>query len=85
MVIREGRYRTPDRRGQIRMHEALKQRLKDCPVHVPRSEVEAMGEELGLERTEAARLFDRLKGVSWTGDYVRSDDGWVAAWVRKVN
>jgi hypothetical protein len=48
MVIREGRYRTPDRRGQIRMHEALKQRLKDCPVHVPRSEVEAMGEELGL-------------------------------------
>ena len=85
MVVREGRYRTPDRQGQIQMRETLRERLKECPVHVPRSEVEAMGEELGLEGIEAARLFDRLKGVSWTGDYVRSDDGWVAAWVRKVN
>jgi hypothetical protein len=84
-VIREGRYRTPDRRGQILMREVLRQRLKDYPVHVPRSEVEAMGEEIGLEAIEAARLFDRLKGVSWRGDYVRSDDGWVAAWVREVN
>jgi hypothetical protein len=84
-AIREGRYRTPDRQGQIRMHEALRQRLKDCPVHVPRSEVEAMGAEIGLEALEAARLFDRLKGVSWRGDYIRSDDGWVAAWVREVN
>jgi len=85
MVIREGRYRTPDRQRQIRMREALRQRLKDCPVHVPRSEVEAMGVEIGLEAIEAARLFDRLKGVSWRGDYVRSDDGWIAAWVREVN
>jgi hypothetical protein len=44
-----------------------------------------MGAEIGLEATEAARLFDRLKGVSWRGDYVRSDGGWVAAWVREVN
>ncbi len=85
VVIREGRYRTPDRQRQIRMREALRQRLKDCPVHVPRSEVEAMGVEIGLEAIEAARLFDRLKGVSWRGDYVRSDDGWIAAWVREVN
>jgi eukaryotic-like serine/threonine-protein kinase len=64
------------------MHEALRQRLKDCPVHVPRSsEVEAMGAEIGLEALEATRLFDRLKGVSWRGDYIRSDDGWV----REVN
>lgn len=67
------------------MREALKQKLKDCPVHVRRSEVEAMGEEMGLKGVEAARLFDRLKGVSWRGDYVRSDGGWVAAWVREVN
>jgi hypothetical protein len=85
VVVREGRYRTPDRQGQIRMREALRKRLKDCPVHVPRSEVEAMGAEIGLEAIEAARHFDRLKGVSWRGDYVRSDDGWVAAWVREVN
>ena len=67
------------------MREALKRRLKDCPVHVPRSEVEALGAEVGLEATEAARLFDRLKCVSWRGDYIRSDNGWVAAWVREVN
>ena len=85
MVIREGRYRTPDRQGQIRMREALRQRLKDCPVHVPRSEVEAMGTEIGLEAIEATRLFDRLKGVSWRDDYVRSDDGWIAAWVMEVS
>ena len=85
MVIREGRYRTPDRQGQIRMREALRQRLKDCPVHVSRSEVEAMGAEIGLEAIEATRLFDRLKGVSWRDDYVRSDDGWIAAWVMEVS
>ena len=85
MVTREGRYRTPDRQRQIRMREALKSRLKECPVHLPRTEVEAMGAEIGLEAIEAARLFDRLKGVSWRGDYIRSDDGWIAAWVREVN
>ena len=86
MALREGRYRTPDREHQIRMREALRQKLKDCPVHVPRSEVEAMGAEIGLEDpAEAARLFDRLKGVSWRGDYVRSDLGWTAAWVREVH
>jgi hypothetical protein len=84
-VIREGRYRTPDRRGQILMREVIKTRLKECPVRVQRSEVEAMGAEIGLEEIEAARLFDRLKGVSWRGDYIRSDNGWVAAWVREVN
>jgi hypothetical protein len=67
------------------MRESLKQLLKDCPVLVPRSEVEAMGAEIGLDGLEAARHFDRLKGVSWRGDYVRSDDGWIAAWVREVN
>ena len=67
------------------MREVLKRRLKDCPVHVPRSEVEALGAEVGLEATEAARLFDRLKGVSWRGSYVRTDDGWIAAWVREVS
>ncbi len=85
MVTREGRYRTPDRQRQIRMREALRSRLRECPVHVPRSEVEALGEEIGLGAIEAARLFDRLKGVSWRGDYIRSDDGWIAAWVREVN
>jgi hypothetical protein len=85
LVIREGRYRTPNRQGQILMRESLKQKLKDCPVHVQRSEVEAMGEEIGLKGIEAARLFDRLKGVSWTGDYIKSDSGWVAALVREVS
>jgi hypothetical protein len=84
-VIREGRYRTPDRQGQILMREVIRTRLKQCPVRVQRSEVEAMGAEIGLEGIEAARLFDRLKGVSWRGDYVRSDTGWVAAWVMEVN
>ena len=85
MVVREGRYRTPDRQSQIRMREALRQRLKECPIHLARSEVEAMGVEIGLDPVEAARLFDRLKGVSWRGDYVKTDDGWIAASVREVN
>ncbi len=84
MVTREGRYRTPDRQGQTLMREVIRARLKDCPLHVQRSEVEAMGAEIGLEAIEAARLFDRLKGVSWRGDYVRSEEGWVAAWVIEV-
>ena len=67
------------------MRETLRRRLKDCPVHLPRSEIEAMGAELGLEAIEAARLFDQLKGVSWRGDYIRSDHGWIAAWVREVD
>ena len=67
------------------MREVLRRRFKVCPVHVPRSEVEALGAEVGLEATEAARLFDRLKGVSWRGYYVRTDDGWVAAWVSEVS
>ncbi len=86
MTIREGRHRTPDRRQQIRMREALKERFEKIPVHVPRSEVEELGAEIGLEDpTEAARLFDRLKGVSWRGDYVRSEAGWTAAWVEEIN
>jgi hypothetical protein len=67
------------------MREVLRRRFKDCPIHVPRSEVEALGAEVGLEATEATRLFDRLKGVSWRGNYIRTDDGWVAAWVREVS
>src|SRR3712207_9037013 len=62
------------------MREVLRRRFKDCPVHVPRSEVEALGAEVGLEATEATRLFDRLKGVSWRGYNVRTDDGRDAAW-----
>ena len=86
MTIREGRHRTPDRRQQIRMREALKERFGTTPAHVPRSEVEALGAEIGLEDpAEAARLFDRLKGVSWRGDYVRSETGWTAAWVEEIN
>ena len=63
------------------MRKVLRRRLKDCPVHVPRSEVEA----LGAEATESARLFDRLKGVSWRDHYLRTDDGWISAWVREVS
>jgi hypothetical protein len=85
LVIREGRYRTPNRERQILMREALRERLRECPVHVPRSEVEALGAEIGVEGIEAARIFDRLKGVSWRGDYVRSEGGWTAAWVREVS
>ncbi len=86
MTIREGRHRTPDRRQQIRMREALKERFETIPVHVPRSEVEELGAEIGLEDpTEAARLFDRLKGVSWRGAYIRTENGWIAAWVEEIN
>jgi hypothetical protein len=85
-AIREGTYRTPDRQQQIRMREVLKDRFESIPVQVRRSEIEAMGIEIGLDDpTEAARIFDRLKGVSWRGDYVRSEEGWVAAWVREVS
>ena len=68
------------------MREVLRDRFESIPVQVPRSEIEAMGVEIGLENpADAIRIFDRLKGISWRGDYVRSDEGWVAAWVREVN
>ncbi len=68
------------------MREVLKDRFEDIPVQVPRSQIEALGAEIGLEDpAEAARLFDRLKGVWWRGDYIRSDGGWVAVWVREVS
>jgi hypothetical protein len=86
LAIREGRYRTPDRQQQIRMREVLKDRFEEIPVQVPRTEIEALGVEIGLEDPrEAARIFDRLKGISWRGDYVRSAEGWIAAWVREVS
>ena len=85
MTVREGRHRTPDRRRQILMREAMRARFETIPVRVPRGEVEELGAEIGLEDPlEAARLFDRLKGVSWRGDYVRSETGWTAAWVREI-
>jgi uncharacterized Zn finger protein len=84
-AIREGRYRTPDRQQQIRMREVHNARIESIPVNVPRSEIEAMGDEIGLDDpTEAARIFDRLKGMSWRGDYETSEVGWVAAWVLEV-
>jgi hypothetical protein len=84
-AIREGRYRTPDRQQQLRMREVLKDRFESTPVQVPRSEIVALGVEIGLEDpAEAARIFDRLKGVSWRGDYVRTEEGWVAAWVKEI-
>jgi len=52
---------------------------------VQRGEVGWWGAEGAGEATGAGRLFDRLKGVSWRGYYVRTDDGWVAAWVREVS
>ena len=68
------------------MREILKDRFEVVPVQVPRSEIEALGVEIGLDDPlEAARIFDRLKGVSWRGDYVRSEEGWIAALVEEVN
>ncbi len=67
------------------MRETLRQRLTECPVCIPRQDIEAMGTEIGLsDPVEAVRVFDRLKGVSWRGEYVRDDEGWVAAWVKEV-
>lgn len=68
------------------MRDALKQRLVDVPVLVSRDEVEEIGTQIGLQYpSDAVRIFDRLKGVSWRGDYVMQDDGWVAARVTEVN
>ena len=68
------------------MREVLRDRFEDIPVQVPRSEIEALGVEIGLEDPlEAAMIFDRLKGISWRGDYVRTEEGWIAAWVEEVN
>ena len=66
--------------------EALRERFGTVPVRVPRGEVEELGAEIGLkDPAEAARLFDRLKGVSWRGAYVRSETGWTAAWVEEIS
>ena len=81
------RRQTSDRQYQGKLREALKQRLDDVPTQITRGEIEALGVEIGLEDpTEAVRLFDRLKGVSWRGDYITSDGNiWVAAKVTDLN
>lgn len=88
-MINKGRYRrrTPDRQYQGKMREALKQRLDDVPTQITRGEVEAIGADIGLDDPiEATRLFDRLKGVSWRGDYVTSDaEVWTAARITDLN
>ncbi len=87
-MINKGRTRrrTPDRQYQGKMREALKQRL-DVPAQITRGEIEALGAEIGLEDPiAAARLFDRLKGVSWRGDYITSDtEVWTAARITDLN
>ena len=87
--MREGRYRrrTPERQYGGPMREALKERVEGGPTNISRDEVEEIGIKIGLENpSEAARLFDRLKGVSWRGEYVGSDEnGWAAARVVEVN
>lgn len=69
------------------MREALKERLEEVPAQITRSEIEALGVEIGLEDPiEAARLFNRLKGVSWRGEYVDSDGGgWTEARITDLN
>lgn len=68
------------------MRESLRQRVEEGPARIAREEVEAFGADLGMEAVDAVRLFDRLKGVSWRGDYVESDGGrWTAAWVTEVH
>lgn len=68
------------------MRESLRQKLEDGPARIAREEVEEIGADIGMEPVDAVRLFDRLKGVSWRGDYVESDGGrWAAAWVIEVH
>lgn len=69
------------------MREALKQRLGDGPLFISRDEVERIGAGIGLEDPgEAVRLFDRLKGVSWYGEYVTSEEHrWTAARITEVS
>ena len=85
----QGRYRrrTPDRQYQTKMREVLKERLEEVPANISRGEIEALGIEIGLEDpTEAARLFNRLKGVSWRGEYITSEEKvWVAARITDVS
>ncbi|MBA3610462.1 MAG: hypothetical protein H0W54_03465, partial [Rubrobacter sp.] len=69
------------------MREALKEKLDECPASISRGEIEEIGARIGLEDpSEAARLFDRLKGVSWRGEYVGTDEnGWATARVVEVS
>ncbi|MGF1473459.1 MAG: hypothetical protein ACFB50_17190 [Rubrobacteraceae bacterium] len=69
------------------MREELKSRLDEVPARITRDEVEAIGADIGLDDPIAAtRLFDRLKGVSWRGDYITSDGNvWVAARITDLN
>ena len=88
-MISKGRSRrqTPDRQYQGKMREALKERMNDMPTLITRGEVEALGADIGLEDpAEAVRLFGRLKGVSWRGEYIDSDGyGWTEARITNLN
>lgn len=69
------------------MREALKERVEGGPASISRDEIEEIGARIGLEDpSEAAQLFDRLKGVSWRGEYVkRGENGWASARVIEVS
>ena len=88
-MISKGRYRrqTPDRQYQGKMREALKERLDEMPAPIMRGEIEALGAAVGLDDpAEATRLFGRLKGVTWQGEYIDSDgNGWTEARITDLN
>lgn len=88
-MIDKGRYRrrTPERQYQGKMREALKKRLVDVPARITRGEVEALGADIGLEDpVESTRLFGRLKGVLWRGEYIDPDGGgWTEARITNLN
>lgn len=88
-MISKGRYRrrTPNRQYQGKMREALKERLVDMPAQITRSEIEALGADIGLDDpAEATRLFGRLKGVSWQGEYTGSEgDSWTEVRITDLN
>ena len=62
----------------------LKEKLGGGFAHLTRSEIETLGESAGLSRQESAELFEDHKDISWRGDYILSDEGWIGAWVEEL-
>lgn len=69
------------------MRSELKGMVGDGLTHVSRAEIEQnIAPRIDLKPDEAAKLFQSLKGKTWRGDYIPSDEGgWIGAWIEHVD
>jgi hypothetical protein len=62
------------------INEDIMSRMSGGNFHMNRTDVEQIGERVGMSQTGSLQEFDRLRGTDWEGDYSGADeiDEWLA-------